>query len=47
MTIEGLRSICRSLPGITEDVKWGSDLCFLVGGKMFVAELLLQSPYQI
>ncbi|HEX6900601.1 MAG TPA: MmcQ/YjbR family DNA-binding protein [Thermoanaerobaculia bacterium] len=27
---------CRGLPGVTEDVKWGHDLCFLVGGKMFV-----------
>ena len=28
---------CRSLPGATEDVKWGNDLVFSVGGKMFVA----------
>ncbi|MFN7941066.1 MAG: MmcQ/YjbR family DNA-binding protein [Thermoanaerobaculia bacterium] len=26
---------CRSLPGATEDVKWGNDLVFSVGGKMF------------
>jgi len=26
---------CRSLPGATEDVKWGADLVFSVGGKMF------------
>lgn len=26
---------CRSLPGVTEDVKWGHDLIFSVGGKMF------------
>jgi predicted DNA-binding protein (MmcQ/YjbR family) len=26
---------CRSLPGATEDVKWGNDLIFSVGGKMF------------
>jgi predicted DNA-binding protein (MmcQ/YjbR family) len=26
---------CRSLPGATEDVKWGHDLIFSVGGKMF------------
>ena len=29
--------VCRSLPGATEDVKWGNDLVFSVGGKMFVA----------
>jgi predicted DNA-binding protein (MmcQ/YjbR family) len=24
-----------ALPGVTEDIKWGNDLCFSVGGKMF------------
>ena len=27
--------VCRRLPGVTEDVKWGQDLVFSVGGKMF------------
>lgn len=27
--------LCRSLPGVTEDVKWDNDLVFSVGGKMF------------
>jgi predicted DNA-binding protein (MmcQ/YjbR family) len=35
MDLESLRSYCLSLPGTTEDVKWGADLCFLVGDKMF------------
>lgn len=35
MNIESLRTLCLSLPGVTEDVKWESDLCFLVGDKMF------------
>jgi predicted DNA-binding protein (MmcQ/YjbR family) len=35
MNIESLRTVCLSLPGTSEDVKWGSDLCFLVGGKIF------------
>jgi predicted DNA-binding protein (MmcQ/YjbR family) len=30
-----LIEFCRSLPGATEDVKWGHDLIFSVGGKMF------------
>ena len=30
-----LVEFCRSLPGATEDVKWGADLIFSVGGKMF------------
>ena len=37
MTIEGVRKICKALPEVTEDVKWGHDLCFSVGGKMFAA----------
>lgn len=37
MTIDTVRTICRTLPGVTEDIKWGHDLCFSVGGKMFVA----------
>ena len=30
-----LVQFCRSLPGATEDVKWGDDLVFSVGNKMF------------
>lgn len=30
-----LRSFCLALPAATEDIKWGSDLCFCVAGKMF------------
>ena len=30
-----LFELCRSLPGVTEDVKWGDNLVFSVGRKMF------------
>jgi predicted DNA-binding protein (MmcQ/YjbR family) len=30
-----LYELLRSLPGVTEDIKWGNDLVFSVGGKMF------------
>ncbi len=33
--LEKLRRKCLSLAGATEDIKWGSDLCFCVGAKMF------------
>ena len=36
MSIEELRSLALSLPGVTEDIKWGHDLCFLIGEKMFL-----------
>src|ERR1700745_533267 len=35
MNIENIRSICTALPAVTEDVKWGNDLVFSVGDKMF------------
>ena len=35
MNIEQLRKFCLSMPGATEDIKWGADLCFCVGEKMF------------
>jgi predicted DNA-binding protein (MmcQ/YjbR family) len=25
----------KALPGATEDIKWGADLCYSIGGKMF------------
>src|SRR5687767_13076611 len=34
MTLESLRTYCLSLPGATEDIKWGADLCFCVGAKL-------------
>ena len=35
MNVEQLRTLCLSFPGVTEEIKWGNDLCFLVGEKMF------------
>jgi len=35
MNAKTLQAYCRSLPGATEDIKWGNDLVFSVGGKMF------------
>ena len=40
MDIESLRDFCRTLPAVTEDIKWGHDLCFSVGGKMFCVAAL-------
>jgi predicted DNA-binding protein (MmcQ/YjbR family) len=46
MTIETVRLICRALPGVTEDVKWGHDLCFCVADKMFTV-VSLEAPHSI
>ncbi len=47
MNIENIRSICNALPGTTEDVKWGHDLAFSIGAKMFCVAGLDQSPTSI
>jgi predicted DNA-binding protein (MmcQ/YjbR family) len=46
MTLDTIRSICRALPRVTEDVKWGHDLCFCVSGRMF-AVVDLEAPHSI
>jgi predicted DNA-binding protein (MmcQ/YjbR family) len=46
MTLETVRTICRALPEVTEDVKWGADLCFCVSKKMFVV-VNLEPPHQL
>lgn len=44
MNIETIRSICQKFPGVTEDVKWGHDLVFSVGLKMFCVVGLDETP---
>ena len=35
MTPSALRKLCNSLAGATEQIQWGNDRVFNVGGKMF------------
>jgi predicted DNA-binding protein (MmcQ/YjbR family) len=44
MTLETIRTICRALPEVTEDIKWGHDLCFCIAGKMF-AVVSVEPPH--
>ena len=46
MTLETVRTICGALPEVTEDVKWGADLCFCVCKKIFVV-VNLEPPHQV
>jgi predicted DNA-binding protein (MmcQ/YjbR family) len=41
---DDLKSICEKLPGVTSDIKWGYDLCFSVGGKMFLVTGIHDPP---
>lgn len=40
MDIESVRKFCLSLPHVTEDVQWESDLLFRIGNKMFAVAAL-------
>jgi predicted DNA-binding protein (MmcQ/YjbR family) len=40
MNVEDLRAYCLSLPHAFEDIKWGNDLCFCIGEKMFATTSL-------
>src|SRR5688572_10972750 len=44
MQLEDLQSICKKLKAVKEDIKWGHDLCFCVGEKMFLVAGLDQQP---
>ncbi len=44
MDVDWLRELCLSFPGATEQIQWGSDLLFKVGGKMFAATPLELAP---
>ena len=44
MTVESLQTLCKKFPQVTEDVKWGQDLCFCVAKKMFLVVGLGESP---
>jgi predicted DNA-binding protein (MmcQ/YjbR family) len=40
MALEWVRRYCMALPHVTEQVQWGADLVFKVGGKMFAVIVL-------
>ena len=44
MDVDWLRELCLSFPGATEQIQWGNDLLFKVGGKMFAATPLEPAP---
>jgi predicted DNA-binding protein (MmcQ/YjbR family) len=44
MDLEWLRKLCLSFPGTTEQIQWGYDLLFKVGGKMYAVAPLEPAP---
>jgi predicted DNA-binding protein (MmcQ/YjbR family) len=43
MNVDSIRAYCLSFPQATENLQWGDDLCFKIGGKIF-AIVSLDSP---
>jgi predicted DNA-binding protein (MmcQ/YjbR family) len=35
MNVDSIRAFCLSFPSAAENLQWGDDLCFKVGGKIF------------
>jgi predicted DNA-binding protein (MmcQ/YjbR family) len=44
MSVESIRRFCLSFPQATENLQWGDDLCFKVGGKIFALLSLSSVP---
>jgi predicted DNA-binding protein (MmcQ/YjbR family) len=44
MDIDWLRKICLTFRGVSEQIQWGNDLLFKVGGKMFAIAPLEPAP---
>jgi predicted DNA-binding protein (MmcQ/YjbR family) len=44
MDVDWLRELCLSFPGTTEQIQWGYDLLFKVGGKMYAVTPLEPAP---
>jgi len=44
MDIDEIRKFCKSLPGVTEDIKWEHNLCFMVAEKLFLLVSLDEVP---
>ena len=47
MNLEKIRRICLAFPGATEQVQWGADLVFKVGGKMFAVAATEPSGHRL
>lgn len=43
-SVESIRKLCLSFPHATEQIQWGYDLVFKIGGKMFAITPLEPAP---
>jgi predicted DNA-binding protein (MmcQ/YjbR family) len=47
MNLDWVRAQCMAFPGATENVQWGNDLVFKVGGRMFAVACLEAAEYRL
>ncbi len=47
MSVESIRRFCLSFPHAIENLQWGDDLCFKVGGKIFALLSLSSVPQSL
>jgi predicted DNA-binding protein (MmcQ/YjbR family) len=47
MHVDEIRKYCMSFPDATENLQWGDDLCFKIGGKIFATLALTAVPQKI
>ena len=47
MNVEEIRKHCLAFPDATENLQWGDDLCFKIGGKIFAIVSLTAVPQKL
>jgi hypothetical protein len=47
MDLEEIRKFCLAFPDATENLQWGDDLCFKIGGKIFATLALTAVPQKL
>lgn len=47
MSTDWIRSHCLSLPHTTEQMQWGDDLVFKIGGKLYAVMPLIPAPVKL
>jgi predicted DNA-binding protein (MmcQ/YjbR family) len=47
MNVDEIREYCLSFPQARENLQWGDDLCFKIGGKIFAILALTAIPQKV
>jgi predicted DNA-binding protein (MmcQ/YjbR family) len=47
MTVDEVREYCLGFPQAIENLQWGDDLCFKIGGKIFATVALTVVPQKL